>query len=410
MDIKIYPSKLIGTLNAPSSKAYSQRMIIGAALAGGVSEISNISVSNDIKVSAAAMEALGANIFEENGTFTIQGIKNPPERAEIDCCESGATLRFVIPIAAALGTESTFLGRAKLPQRPITPYLREFPQKGVEFEPQGGLPLHMRGRLLPGEYKMEGDISSQFITGLLYALPLCDGDSTVKLTSHLQSKPYVDMTISALKNFGIEIEEREENGLLVYTVKGGQKYLPCDISVEGDYSQAAFFYVANALGSEIEIRNLDPETAQGDKAIVDIVNGFGSERIPFTADVGDIPDLVPILTVLGCFTKGTSRIVNAARLKIKESDRLADVARQLNAIGGRITAGDDFLEIQPIERFTGGEVDSCHDHRIVMSAAIAALSSDSPVVIRGAEAVNKSYPRFFEDYRALGGKFEIISQ
>lgn len=408
MDIKIYPSKLIGTVNAPSSKAYSQRMIIAAALAGGVSEVSNISVSNDIKVSAAAMEALGANVFEENGTFTIQGIKDPPEKAEIDCCESGATLRFVIPIAAALGTESTFLGRAKLPQRPITPYLREFPSKGVEFEPQGGLPLHMKGKLSAGEYKMEGDISSQFITGLLYALPLCDGDSTVKLTSHLQSKPYVDMTIKALKSFGIEIQETTENGLLTYTVKGDQKYSPCDISVEGDYSQAAFFYVANALGSEIEIKNLDPGSAQGDKAIVDIINGCGTDMLPFTADVGDIPDLVPILTVLGCFTKETSRIVNAARLKIKESDRLADVARQLNAIGGRITAGDDYLEIQPIEKFTGGEIDSCNDHRIVMSAAIAALSSDSPVIIKGAEAVNKSYPRFFEDYKALGGRFEII--
>ncbi len=408
MDIKIYPSKLIGTVKAPSSKAYSQRMIIAAALADGVSEISNITVSNDISVSAAAMEALGANIFSEDGVFTVKGIKTPPQKVEIDCCESGATLRFVIPIAAALGTESAFLGRAKLPQRPITPYLREFPQKGVTFEPQGGLPLHMTGKLTAGEYRMEGDISSQFITGLLYALPLCQGNSVVKMTSHLQSKPYVDMTISALKNFGITIEETEKDGLPEYHVQGGQKYRPCNVSVEGDYSQAAFFYVAAALGSEIEIKNLDPDTAQGDKAIVDIINSCGKEMKPFTADVGDIPDLVPILTVLGCFTKGTSRIVNAARLKIKESDRLNDVARQLNAIGGKVTAGDDFLEMQPIEKFTGGTVDSCHDHRIVMSAAIAALSSDAPVIIKGAEAVNKSYPGFFDDLGSLGGRFEIL--
>lgn len=408
MDIKIYPSKLIGTVKAPSSKAYSQRMIIAAALADGVSEISNITVSNDISVSAAAMEALGANIFSEDGVFTVKGIKTPQQKAEIDCCESGATLRFVIPIAAALGTESAFLGRAKLPQRPITPYLREFPQKGVTFEPQGGLPLHMTGKLTAGEYRMEGDISSQFITGLLYALPLCQGNSVVKMTSHLQSKPYVDMTISALKNFGITIEETEKDGLPEYHVQGGQKYRPCNVSVEGDYSQAAFFYVAAALGSEIEIKNLDPNTAQGDKAIVDIINSCGKEMKPFTADVGDIPDLVPILTVLGCFTKGTSRIVNAARLKIKESDRLNDVARQLNAIGGKVTAGDDFLEMQPIEKFTGGTVDSCHDHRIVMSAAIAALSSDAPVIIKGAEAVNKSYPGFFDDLGSLGGRFEIL--
>lgn len=408
MDIKVYPTKLIGTVHAPSSKAYSQRMIIAAALADGVSEISNITVSNDISVSAAAMEALGANIFNENGNFTIKGIKTPPEKAEIDCCESGATLRFVIPIAAALGTETTFLGRAKLPQRPITPYLREFPKKGITFTPQGGLPLHMQGRLSSGEFLMEGDISSQFITGLLYALPLCEGDSTVKLTSLLQSKPYVDMTISALKNFGIEIEETEHDGLSEYHIKGGQKYLPCDISVEGDYSQAAFFYVADALGSEITIKNLDPDTAQGDKAIVDIIRSCGINMRPFTVDVGDIPDLVPILTVFGCFTNGTSRIVNAARLKIKESDRLADVARQLNAIGGKITAGDDSLTIEPIRKFSGGTVDSCHDHRIVMSAAIAALSSETPVIIKGAEAVNKSYPGFFDDFRSLGGKFEII--
>lgn len=408
MDIKVYPSKLIGKLNAPSSKAYSQRMIIAAALAGGVSEVSNLTVSKDISVSAAAMEALGATVHADEGTFTISGIKTPPAKADIDCCESGATLRFVIPIAAALGTESVFKGQGKLPQRPITPYIRELSAKGITFEPQGGLPLHMSGRLLSGEYKMEGDISSQFITGLLYALPLCQGDSSVKLTSVLQSKPYVDMTIMALKKFGVEIEETEENGLPVYIVKGGQKYTHCNVSVEGDYSQAAFFYVANALGSEIEIKNLDPDTAQGDKAIVDIINSCGKELQPFTADVGDIPDLVPILTVLGSLTKGTSRIVNAARLKIKESDRLVDVARALNAIGGKVTAGDDFLEMQPVEKFTGGEVDACNDHRIVMSAAIAALSSDSPVIIKGAEAVNKSYPRFFEDYKALGGKFEIL--
>ncbi len=408
MDIKVYPSKLIGTVNAPSSKAYSQRMIIAAALADGVSEISNITVSNDISVSAAAMEALGANVFCEDGVFTIKGIKTPPEKAEIDCCESGATLRFVIPVAAALGTESTFLGRAKLPQRPITPYLREFPSKGITFEPQGGLPLHMCGKLSSGEFLMEGDISSQFITGLLYALPLCEGNSVIRMTSPLQSKPYVDMTVSALGNFGIEVEETVNNGLPEYHVRGGQKYRPCNISVEGDYSQAAFFYVADALGSEITIKNLDPDTAQGDKAIVDIIRSCGKTMEPFTVDVGDIPDLVPILTVLGCFTKGTSRIVNAARLKIKESDRLSDVARQLNAIGGNITAGDDSLTIEPVEKFSGGIVDSCHDHRIVMSAAIAALSSEAPVIIKGAEAVNKSYPGFFDDFKSLGGKFEII--
>ncbi len=408
MDIKIFPSKLIGTVNAPSSKSYSHRMIIAAALADGISEVSNVTDSNDISVTAGAMDALGANVLADGGIYTIKGIKDPADKADIDCGESGSTLRFIIPIAAALGAETVFSGGGKLPERPITPYVREFEKKGVNFEPKSGLPIKISGKLSAGEYCLEGDVSSQFITGLMFALPLCGEDSVIKLTSPLQSKPYADMTVAALKNFGVNIHETKMDGLPLYLIKGGQKYKPCRVSVEGDYSQAAFFYVANALGSEINITNLRSDTVQGDRAIVDIINGCGADMKPFTVDVGDIPDLVPILAVLGCFTKGASRIENAARLKIKESDRLEAVAAALNAIGGKVTAGDDFLEMQPVDKFTGGEVDSCNDHRIVMAAAIAAIASDAPVIIRGAEAVRKSYPHFFEDYKALGGQFEIL--
>lgn len=408
MDVKIYPSKLIGTVNAPSSKSYSHRMIIAAALADGISEISNVTASNDINVTADAMNALGANILTDDGVYTVKGIRTPSAKAELDCGESGSTLRFLIPVAAALGTEATFTGHGKLPERPITPYVRELSAKGIRFEPESGLPITIKGRLSAGEYLLEGDVSSQFITGLMFALPLCEEDSVIKLTSPLQSKPYADMTIAALRQFGILVKESVIDGLPIYLIKGNQRYVPCRTSVEGDYSQAAFFYTANALGSEIKICNLDPETAQGDKAIVDIINACGSDMRPFSVDVGNIPDLVPILTVLGCFTKGRSEIVNAARLKIKESDRLTAIADCLNALGGRITAGDDSLSIEPIECFRGGTVNSCNDHRIVMSAAIAATCSDSPVIIRGAEAVNKSYPRFFDDYKALGGKFEML--
>ena len=408
MDIKIYPSKLIGTVKAPSSKSYSHRMIIAAALAGGVSEICNVTESDDINVTAGAMEALGAKILADEGTYTVSGIKTPAEKAYINCGESGSTLRFMIPVAAALGTNATFDGRAKLPTRPITPYTREFPKKGVTFEPQSGLPIEINGRLRAGEYTLEGDVSSQFITGLMLALPLCEEDSVIKLTSPLQSKPYADMTIAALKNFGVNIKEADMDGLPLYLIKGGQKYSPCRISVEGDYSQAAFFYTANALGSEVRITNLDPNSVQGDKDIVEIIEGCGKELSAFTVDVGDIPDLVPILAVLGSFTTGQSRIINAARLKIKESDRLVCVANALNAIGGRVTAGDDCLIIDPVKSFKGGEVDSCNDHRIVMAAAIAATVSEGPVIIHGAENVNKSYPRFFEDYKALGGRFEVL--
>ncbi len=408
MDVKIYPSKLIGTVSAPSSKSYSHRMIIAAALADGVSEISNVTDSNDITVTSQAMEALGANVLADSGTYTVRGIKSPAKKAEIDCGESGSTLRFIIPVAAALGTTATLNGHAKLPQRPITPYTREFPSKGVTFEPQSGLPITLTGKLRAGEYNLEGDVSSQFITGLMLALPMCEEDSVIKLTSPLQSKPYADMTIAALKKFGIDIREMSMNGLPIYLIKGGQKYKPCRTAVEGDYSQAAFFFTANALGSEIKITNLDPNSVQGDKAILDIIASCGDDMKPFTADVADIPDLVPILAVLGSFTKGQSRIVNAARLKLKESDRLTCVANALNAIGGKVTAGDDFLTMEHIDTFTGGEVDSCKDHRIVMAAAIAATASNAPVIIHGAEDVKKSYPRFFDDFKSLGGQFEIL--
>ncbi|WP_432649443.1 3-phosphoshikimate 1-carboxyvinyltransferase [Huintestinicola sp.] len=408
MDVKIYPSKLIGTVSAPSSKSYSHRMIIAAALADGVSEISNVTDSNDITVTSQAMEALGANVLADSGTYTVRGIKTPAEKAEIDCGESGSTLRFIIPVAAALGTTATLNGHAKLPQRPITPYTREFPSKGVTFEPQSGLPITLTGKLRAGEYNLEGDVSSQFITGLMLALPMCEEDSVIKLTSPLQSKPYADMTIAALKKFGIDIREMSLSSLPIYLIKGGQKYKPCRTAVEGDYSQAAFFFTANALGSEVKVTNLDPNSVQGDKAILDIISSCGDDMKPFTADVADIPDLVPILAVLGSFTKGTSKIVNAARLKLKESDRLTCVANALNAIGGKVTAGDDFLTMEHIDTFTGGEVDSCKDHRIVMAAAIAATASDSPVIIHGAEDVKKSYPRFFDDFKSLGGQFEIL--
>ena len=408
MDVKIYPSKLIGTLNAPSSKSYSHRMIIAAALAGGISEISNVTGSDDIKVTAGAMEALGADVLADGDVYTVRGIKTPAAKADIDCGESGSTLRFIIPVAAALGTNATFRGHGKLPERPYTPYVREFSKKGISFEPQSGLPMTISGRLTAGEYLLEGDVSSQFITGLMFALPLCEEDSVIKLTSPLQSKPYADMTIAALKNFGINIYETKLDGLPMYLIKGGQKYSPCRVSVEGDYSQAAFFFTANALGSEINVTNLDPDSVQGDKEILNIIASCGKEMNPFTADAGNIPDLVPILAVLGSVTKGQSKIINGARLKIKESDRLVCVANALNAIGGKVTAGDDFLTMDHIDHFTGGEVDSCKDHRIVMAAAIAATASTAPVIIHGAENVNKSYPRFFDDFKSLGGQFEIL--
>lgn len=407
MNAKVLPSKLEGVINAPSSKSFSHRMIIAAALSDGVSVVSNVTDSKDISATVAAMEALGAEISGGNGTYTVKGIfsrSDIPVNADIDCCESGSTLRFVIPIAAALGANTVFRGQGKLPQRPITPYLREFPSKGVEFDYENTMPFSIKGRLEAGEYRLEGDISSQFISGLMFALPLCDGDSVIKLTSPLQSKPYADMTVEALRIFGISVREIEVEGLPAYLIKGNQHYKPADVSVEGDYSQAAFFYVANAIGSMVTVNNLNPDSTQGDKAILDIIRCCGPAMKPFTADVGDIPDLVPILAVLGCFTDGVSRITNAARLRIKESDRLTAIADALNAVGGRVEAGSDSLTIYPVKQFTGGTVDACNDHRIVMAMSVAATRSAAPVIIIGSEAVEKSYPSFFDDFRKLGGE------
>ena len=416
MEVKITPKRLIGRVSAPSSKSASHRVMIAAALAGGVSELSNISSSKDIEATAAAMTAFGANVYCDDGVYTVMGIKDPAKKAVVDCGESGSTLRFIIPVAAALGCECEFHGSGKLPERPITPYIRELGKHGVTItREEGVMPFSMSGKLTGGEYELEGNISSQFITGLLFALPLCEENSTIRLTSRLESKPYVDMTLDALKLFGVEVEEScDENNFPIYTIKGGQKYQSAKCAVEGDYSQAAFFFAANALGSEVEIDNLNENSVQGDKKILEIIEKMGYNKITgrlsaFIADVSDIPDLVPILTVLGCFTDGTSRIVGAERLKIKECDRLAAISEAMNNIGGKVKVCGDSLEIEPAEKFRGGKIEGCNDHRIVMASAIASTMAEGEIIITDAEAVQKSYPNFWNDFRSLGGTFEFIN-
>ena len=416
MEVKITPKRLIGRVSAPSSKSASHRVMIAAALAGGVSELSNISSSKDIEATAAAMTAFGANVYCDDGVYTVMGIKDPAKKAVVDCGESGSTLRFIIPVAAALGCECEFHGSGKLPERPITPYIRELGKHGVTItREEGVMPFSMSGKLTGGEYELEGNISSQFITGLLFALPLCEENSTIRLTSRLESKPYVDMTLDALKLFGVEVEEScDENNFPIYTIKGGQKYQSAKCAVEGDYSQAAFFFAANALGSEVEIDNLNENSVQGDKKILEIIEKMGYNKIngrlsAFIADVSDIPDLVPILTVLGCFTDGTSRIVGAERLKIKECDRLAAISEAMNNIGGKVKVCGDSLEIEPAEKFRGGKIEGCNDHRIVMASAISSTMAECEIIITDAEEVQKSYPNFWNDFRSLGGTFEFIN-
>lgn len=407
MNVLIKPSVLNGRLDIPASKSCAHRALICAALADGVSVVSGVTFSKDIDATIGAMTALGAHFSIDGDSVTVHGISGKISgQADIDCCESGSTLRFVMPVAAALGADSIFRGQGRLPERPIDIYKRELSKHGVRFVTDS-MPYKLTGRLTGGRYEIEGNVSSQFITGLLFALPLADGDSEIVLTSRLESRPYVDITLDVLKRSGIVITESCNS----FFVKGGQKYIPHDERVEGDYSQAAFFYVANAIGSSVEVGNLLPDSSQGDKAIIDIIADAtenGSVK-GYSADCSDIPDLVPILSVLGAYGSEKSVIFNAERLRIKESDRLAACADMLNRLGGNVKVTPDGLEITPTGGLAGGEVDSFGDHRIVMAAAIAALGCRGEVIIRGAEAAEKSYPDFFRDYNRLGGNANVIN-
>lgn len=410
MDLKITPKKLRGEVVVPPSKSVAHRMIIAASLAEGTSVISNLYPSVDILATMDCMRALGAKIDFDQNTAVIEGIKNIPEKAVLDCHESGSTLRFLIPVACALGVSTEFLGSAKLPQRPITPFQTEFPKHGIAFDfgkAESGctLPCSVSGKLTAGVFEIDGSISSQFITGLMLALPLLEGDSEIRLTSELNSKPYIDITLGVLREFGGAVEETEHG----YFIKGNQKLKPFSGRVEGDYSHAAFFRVANSLGSELNILGLNDKSLQGDRRIMDICDDFDrSGGASFEIDCSDIPDLVPVLTVLACFCKGKSRITNVARLRFKECDRLAVTAECLNAMGGKVTVHEDSLEIEGVGSLKGGEISGNSDHRIPMSMAVAATRCENPLVIRGAECVRKSFPDFFEVYAALGGEVERL--
>lgn len=400
--VTITPSLLSGKISVPPSKSISHRALICAALAEGKSRITDLLDCADTKATIEILTAFGASITREGNVTVVEGIKKPAAEAIADCGESGSTLRFLIPVAAALGCRAEFLGRAKLPQRPITPYFTELTKNGIAFETKT-MPYKISGRLKAGDYSLAGNISSQFISGLLFALPLLDGDSRIILTSPLESKPYVDITTAELKKFGVEVTETDYG----WFVSGNQRYKPFDTAIEADMSQAAFFAAANALGSKIEIDGLNLNSIQGDRAILDITENAQGKA--FDVDASQIPDLVPILTVLAALSEGTSRITNCARLRLKECDRLAAITEELNKLGAKVTEHPDSLVIEGVKNLHGGVCDSHTDHRIPMSLAIASTRGTEPVTINGAECVSKSYPTFFEDFVSLGGKIDVIN-
>ena len=417
--VKISPCRLSGKVSVPPSKSAAHRAIICAALSDGISIIKPVELSNDIKATIECINALGVKTILDGNTLTVDGSSLFSKKdAVMDCGESGSTLRFMIPVAAAGSINAKFIGHGRLPQRPVGIYLDCLPEKGVQCTTEGGLPLDICGQLKSGVYKIPGNVSSQFITGLLLALPLLDGDSEIMLTSPAQSVGYINMTIDIIKAFGVEIQTVETG----WKIQGNQKYIPQNFTVEGDWSQAAFFFTAAALGGKIEIDNLDINSHQGDKACMELYARFGAD-IKVTSgnivieknklkgieiDATDIPDLVPALAVTAAFAEGQTVIKGAARLRIKESDRLKAMADGLSRLGADIRETDDGLIINGVKALKGGSVDGYNDHRIVMSMAMAAIKADGDVVISDMESINKSYPTFFEDYKKLGGNADVI--
>ena len=409
MNVTITPAKLKGTVIPPPSKSQAHRVLIAAALADGVSRIDNVAFSQDIEATANCLEQLGAEFIRDGNTVTVRGLganaMSPLRRMappQLDCGESGSTLRFLIPIALAVRGGGIFSGRGRLMERPQKPYFDLFDEKGIFYEQANGA-LTVQGLLAPGEYRLPGNVSSQFVTGLLYALPLLDGDSEIVLTSALESRGYVDMTMDALGLFGIYPEARE-NG---FFISGNQRYQSQNFSIEADWSQAGFWYAAKLLGGAVDVGGMDPGSAQGDRVILEHyakLSGPGDVEL----DVSGCPDLVPPLAAMAALRAGcTTRLTNAARLRIKESDRLAAVTQVLGALGAQVTEHWTSLTVCGKDCLAGGvKVDSFNDHRIAMMAAIAATRCGKPVTVTGAECVAKSYPTFWDDYEMLGGKLE----
>lgn len=394
MNIRITPHKLEGSIKAISSKSVAHRILICAALANGKSKVEIDSTSADIEATVSALESLGAVIEKDKSTYTVEPI-NDANSALVDCNESGSTLRFLVPVAASLGKKCVFTGRGRLPQRPMSVLTDEMKKHGVVVN--DGFPIEIDGKLEKGKYYISAAVSSQFITGLLLALPQVGGGEIV-LTGNLQSKSYIDITLSVMEKFGVRVTETE-NGYIV----PNQSFEAASLRAEGDWSNAAFFLSCGA-----EVLNLDYNSKQGDRKITEILETLESEREDVFIDVSDVPDLVPVICVKAAVRQGRTHIINAERLKLKESDRILSSVAMINSLGGSAKGDDNSIVIDGKPRLCGGCVDSFNDHRIAMAAAVASQYCENEVTIIGAQAVNKSYPDFFEDFKKLGGICNVV--
>jgi len=418
MNITIAPGQRSGRVKIPASKSQAHRLLICAALGREESRIACDGLSQDIRATMACLNALGADITPtEDGKLLVRPIEKVPQGlCRLPCGESGSTLRFLLPVCGALGASAVFLREGRLPQRPLAPLDAQLSAHGICLREEGAL-LYCSGRLRAGSYTLPGDVSSQYISGLLMALPLLEGESCLEVTGSIESAAYIGMTEDALALAGITLRKEERS----YRIPGGQRAaLPAALAVEGDFSNGAFFLCMGALSPEgIAVEGLNPASHQGDRAVLDILRSFGAEIREeggcFTVrhgalkglviDAKPIPDLIPVLSVVAALAQGETRVINAGRLRLKESDRLHTTTQLLTALGADIRELEDGLIIRGKASLAGGHVDAWGDHRIAMAAATAACGCTGPVALDGREAVNKSYPRFWEDFDKLtGGK------
>lgn len=414
---RIQPSRLQGSVTVPPSKSMAHRALLCAGLAAGTTQIQGILPSQDMEATCRALTALGASIVRQGSLARVQGVAGRPKAPQgpVDCGESGSTLRFLIPAFALASAPARLTGRGRLPQRPLGPYGAIFHGQGLPFA-QDETGVSFQGPLAPGDYGLPGDVSSQFISGLLFALPLLPGDSHIRIQPPFESRGYVNMTLQVMDAFGVQAAFLD--GLTLH-VPGNQLFTApaAPFLVEGDDSQAAFFLTLDAILGDVSVAGLSLRSIQGDRVMGEILARCGHvpgqpprPLAPFVADLGDCPDLGPILMTLGLFCQGESRLLNAGRLRLKESDRGTAMAQELGKLGGQASLAGDEIRIRQSRLRPGPALSSHGDHRIAMALAVAALGARIPADIQGAEAVEKSYPDFWKDLAAIGARVELCHE
>ena len=410
----IKANRLTGEVTPPPSKSILHRYIIASSLAKGISKIENISYSDDIIATIEAMKKLGAKIEKKDNYLLIDGSKTFDKKylsnnAEIDCNESGSTLRFLFPLSIVKKNKISFKGKGKLFKRPLNPYFENFDKYKIKYSYINENEILLDGELKSGEYEIDGNISSQFITGLLFSLPLSNENSKIIIRGKLESSSYIDITVDCLNKFGIKIIN---NSYQEFIIEGNQTYKSGDYEVEADYSQVAFFLVANSIGSNIKINGLNTNSLQGDKKIIDFISQIDNwnKKEKLILDGSETPDIIPILSLKACISKKEIEIVNIARLRIKESDRLRAIVKELSKLGFDLLEKEDSILINSRKDFnkiinnSPVYLSSHSDHRITMTIAIALTCYNGEIILDNLDCVKKSYPNFWEVFLSLGGK------